>query len=963
MIERDRARRPRIGALNMSLAGLFELQWLGMADAAQALDADLIAFIGRELDDPADFGRSANSVYELTRGARLDGLVVWTTALSSYAGPRAVQALCDRLALPLVSVEHPLPGHPSVLFDDTGGIRKAVEHLVEVHGHNRIAFVRGPATHPGAELRYRGYLDGLAARGLPFDETLVPVPPQGWDAGRAVAMTTEVCAREPQAIIAASDFFAQAVIVGVRRLGLRVPDDVAVIGFDDLPNTAHFALGLDNVDPAVAGRTVERSVNLGSAPPPLTTVRMPFADLGAKAVELLLARLRGDQVPESVTLVPELVVRRSCGCLPTPVEDTGGQVAERLYQAARQALDGEGDERFLTALDSFARTEGVDHAWTALAALRRDRRLPPAPELWWQARQLLGEIIGQQRTFEHQVGEKRDEVVRTLGQRLVTAREVGDLGDVLTAELPRIGIPSCAMALYEPPLTEPGVPGQAVLAMACDRGRRLDAGDQPSFPALDLAPGSFLERATASNFVALPLYFKDERLGFVLFEAGVRVGWIYEALRGQISSALAGVILVERERRALAAVEESSRRLEDRVAERTAELREQIKVREHVEEQLRHAQKMEAVGRLAGGIAHDFNNLLVVINGYSEMLRNRLRDNDELRDAAEEIRNAGVRAEALTRQLLIFSRQEVPQPALLDLNDVVTGVEAMLRRLIGEQVRFTTRLAPLPCPVFADRGQLEQVVVNLVVNARDAMPGGGLLTVETTEVHLAEGERVGVAPGRYALLSITDTGVGMSAQTQQRIFEPFFTTKPAGQGTGLGLSTVFGIVERSGGHVTVRSEPGAGSSFDVHLPHATDEELKPAPESLPPAPTAEARETVLLVEDEASVRAATRVFLEQYGYRVIEAETGAKALDLVVATAEIDAVVTDVVMPEMGGRELGEQLEQLRPGLPVLYVTGYADNADVREHLSQRGVALLQKPFTAATLARRMRELMTGRTR
>ena len=611
-------------------------------------------------------------------------------------------------------------------------------------------------------------------------------------------------------------------IAGLRRHGLRVPDDVAVVGFDDLPNSAHFALGLENVDPAVAGRTVERAVNVGDAPAPLTTVRMPFAALGARAVELLLARLRGEEVPDVVTLEAEVVVRRSCGCLHAPAVDCGTPPAppEQLRTALLAALDrGESDE-FLALVDSLARIGGDDVS-AAIAALRRwvrlrqpPERLPAAEDLLHQVQLLLHEVADQQRAFEHLIGEKRDEVVRVLGQRLVTAREVGELGDVLTSELPGIGIPSCAIALYDAaPTTSP--PPESVLALVCSRGRRLDTGDERRFRSVELAPDDLLLRDEPASFVALPLHFKHDHLGFVLFEAGIRVGWIYEALQGQIASALEGVTLAERERRALLAVEEGRRRLEERVAERTAELaranvdlREQIAVRERaertqarLEEQLRQSQKMEAVGRLAGGVAHDFNNLLVVINGYSDLLQGRLADDEELRAAVEQIQSAGARAAALTRQLLTFSRQEVLQPGLVDLNEVVGGVESMLRRLIGEDVELITELAPKLGLVLADRGQLEQIVVNLAVNARDAMPGGGRLAIETGELELDEHgtrERVGVEPGRYITLSVTDTGVGMDTETRQRIFEPFFTTKPAAEGTGLGLATVFGIVQRSG---------------------------------------------------------------------------------------------------------------------------------------------------------------------
>jgi signal transduction histidine kinase/DNA-binding LacI/PurR family transcriptional regulator len=868
--------RPLIGALNCSLVGLYELEWLGMVDAARAHGADLVTFLGRELDDPDDFRGQANAIYELVSGERLDGLIVWTTALQQFVGEERMEAFCRRFEpLPIVSVEQVLPGHPCVLFDDRGGTRAAVEHLIDVHGHRRIGFVRGPVTHSGAELRYRGYLDALAGRGLELDAALVPAAPDWWDPRHpvtAVGSIVDACG-QLDAIVTPSDFYAQGVIAGLGARGLRVPDDVAVVGFDDLPNTAHFALGLENVDATLAGEALARAVNLTATPPPLTTLRTPFAQLGSRAVELLLARLRGEAVPDVEMLEPTLIVRRSCGCLtpsvrevvpaahPTPEEELRESVlrregaedaesADRLLAAFVDAVEHGRSDDFLALVDSLARAEapaGEQPAdWRRVASVLR-RSIGPrlrsaeqrsrADDLALRMHVLLGEIAEQQLTFAHLIGEKRDEVVRVLGQRLVTALDVDELADLLSAELPRIGIPSCYLALYDPlpPAGAPPTP-ESLLVLAYHPGGRIDTRRRPRFRSIDLVPEEHLRREEPRSLVVLPLYFKEQQLGFVLFEAGLRIGWIYEALQGQIASALEGSLLVERERRALNAVEEGRRRLEERVAERTAELaqaiadlRDEIAVRERaeqiqaqLEQELRQAQKMEAIGRLAGGVAHDFNNLLVVIGGCTELLLAHLED-EELRSAVEEIQRVEERATALTRQLLTFSRRQVLLPEVVDLNTVVCGVEGMVRRLIGEDVALRLSPAPGLGPVLADPGQVEQVVVNLAVNARDAMAGGGSLTIETAEIELdalAASTRVGVQPGRYVVLSVSDTGVGMDAETQARVFEPFFTTKPPSKGTGLGLATVFGIVQQSGGHVVVASEPGEGSRFDVYLPRA-----------------------------------------------------------------------------------------------------------------------------------------------
>jgi len=386
--------------------------------------------------------------------------------------------------------------------------------------------------------------------------------------------------------------------------------------------------------------------------------------------------------------------------------------------------------------------------------------------------------------------------------------------------------------------------------------------------------------------------------------------------------------------------------------------------RRQLEEQFRQAQKMEAVGRLSGGIAHDFNNILGVIIGYCEILQERMAPTDPLASCVEEVLQAGRRGGSLTRQLLAFSRQQVLAPKVVDLNGIILDTEKMLRRLIGEDVELSTVLGPDLGRVKADQGQIEQVILNLAVNARDAMPTGGKVTIKTGNAEMSEIDvrrySYPVKPGSYVLLTVTDTGVGMDAATQTHIFEPFFTTKEKGKGTGLGLATVYGVVKQSDGYIEVHSELGAGTTFKIYLPQVDEPIEVEKSSSAESVPTLNGHETVLLVEDEQTLRNLTRNVLQSMGYTVLEAGNGTQACKISEQHREkIDLLLTDVVMPGMNGPALAEQLLVQRPEVKVLYMSGYTGQA-VGQGVLPEGSNFLPKPFTREKLGRKVRAALAA---
>jgi PAS domain S-box-containing protein len=387
--------------------------------------------------------------------------------------------------------------------------------------------------------------------------------------------------------------------------------------------------------------------------------------------------------------------------------------------------------------------------------------------------------------------------------------------------------------------------------------------------------------------------------------------------------------------------------------------------RKHLTDQLRQSQKMQAIGELAGGVAHDFNNLLMVVKGHAQLLLDRLPNEPSLRHSVQQMEKAADRAASLTRQLLAFSRKQVLQPRVLDMNDVVAGMIKMFSRVIGENIEMAFVPAGNLGRTKADPGQIEQVLLNLVVNARDAMPTGGRLTIETSNVQLDRGyaaAHASVEAGPYVMLTVTDTGCGMDAETQSHIFEPFFTTKEKGKGTGLGLATVYGVVKQSGGYIWVYSEVGRGSTFKIYLPQVAEEVEAPVVEQETRGSSA-GTETILFVEDEQSVRELVREYLQGAGYRVLDAGDGIEALEVAAAhKGTIHILITDVVMPRLSGRDLAAKLSSERPGVKVLFISGYTDDTIVRHGVLEGGVAFLQKPFNLKSLSEKIREVLKGET-
>jgi PAS domain S-box-containing protein len=549
-------------------------------------------------------------------------------------------------------------------------------------------------------------------------------------------------------------------------------------------------------------------------------------------------------------------------------------------------------------------------------------------------------------------------VTGALGDELaVDCVNAGAADYVLKGNLARLPI-AAMRAVLDKRRRDESIKAQSDLKESAERFRKLA---QASFDAILITQDGFVYDVNRGHADMFGYASVEEVIGRPItdFVAEESLADVQRRFRNNIEGTYQLVGLRKDGRRILLEATGATHIIGGRPARITA-LRD-ITERRSLEDQFRQAQKMEAVGRLAGGVAHDFNNLLTVIMSYTDMLSEGLAVQDPRADDLDQIRKAAITATSLTRQLLAFSRHQVIEPRLVNLSDVVVMSNKMLHRLIGEDIDVVTTIATDPLAVMIDPGQLEQVIMNLAVNARDAMPRGGKLTVETAGMKIDanyERDQWLANSGRFAILAVTDTGVGMDEATLARIFEPFFTTKEIGKGTGLGLATVFGIIKQSNGFIRVSSEIGRGTTFRIYLP-LVDRPAEPYDGQPELVQLPVGTETILLAEDAAAVRVAARQILERYGYTVLEAPSGRDALSIALKRqSPIHLLLTDVVMPEMSGRELAEQICELRPSAKVLYMSGYTDDAVVLHGILSADIAYLQKPFSPATLARKVREVL-----
>jgi signal transduction histidine kinase/DNA-binding LacI/PurR family transcriptional regulator len=962
---------PTIGYLVTDIIDAYNIAvHTGLSAAAGKQGANLISFLGGHFrNSPYDqFNYQRNVAYDLA-ATSVDGLIINST-VGNYISAEELRGFYTRFgSLPLVSIGKKIPDVACVLVDNRKGMKEAVVHLIENHGFRQIAFIRGPEGNFEAEVRYQAYIDVLVEYGIPLDPRLVAPGNFLHSAGvEAVRLLLDERKVSMQAIVAANDDMALGALESLTVRGIHVPNVMAVVGFDNIENTKAIT-------------------------PSLTTVGQPLSEQAKKAAEYLFSLWTSERPPAETILPTKLLVRQSCGCFDPAVVQAAASagaateerfdadpetLAERIRAALNESsttyglnpdhlrwdknicdafvadLNNHTPGVFLQCLDNLFRTttgEGTSlHG--LISALRRhslpylsSEKLCRAEDLWQQARVAVALAIQQRQAHLRIQAVRQSDTLQKIEEVLAVTFDTEMLMNVLAEGLPRLGIKSCYLSLYEDSNSSgESDPEWCRLMMAYNQTGKisLEHGGR-RFPSCDLVPEGLLPQDRIFNFVLEPLYFQKNPLGFILFELGPQDGRIYEMLRAQLSSALQSASLVQQ------------------VERHSAELETAYNTLQMQQDQLQQAQKMEAIGVLAGGVAHDFNNLLSVIKGYTELLLEDCEPNNPMRADLEQVVKAGERAAALTSQLLAFSRKQILQPYNINLNAVLIEMSAMLSRLIGEDIEIINIAGSDLGLIYADPAQIQQVLMNLVVNARDAMPHGGKLTIETANVDFDE-VYVRTHPmakqGEHVMMAISDTGGGMDKATQARIFEPFFTTKPKGKGTGLGLSMVYGIVKQSNGFIWVYSEPGKGTSFKIYFPRVKGETQEIQSDSSLEL-DAGGSETVLIAEDEEAVRSLARRILKENGYKVLDAASGMEALRLVREYAGvIDLVISDVVMPGMSGRMLVSQLEAVCPGIKSLYISGYTDNAIGHQGVLDPGVHFLQKPFTVKSLMRKVRSVL-----
>lgn len=845
--------RPTLGLLVDWLEDRYQNTVMsGVADAARDSDVNLLCFTGGVLRSPFRFGAQRNAVYELAGRENVDALLLMSGTLGNFIGPDELLRYCERFRpLPMCSIALAMEGIPSVLVDNGTGMRRLLAHLIADHGYRRIAFIRGPEANAEAERRYRVYREVMREQGLPVSATLVAVGDFHRAAGaEAIGQFLDGRGAGIEVVVAASDSMALGAIEALQARGMRVPDDVAVVGFDDVEE-ARFST------------------------PALTTVRQPLYEQGKRAVQIVLAQLKGLPVPEQVTLHTELVTRRSCRCfsqevslrartstlgakvvfgeafaacrsrtiadmvqaLRGPVVDIGDQWSDRLVDAFSADVRGAEGGGFIATFDEIVHrvlvADGDVNAWQDVLSALRGNALPclvddpelrlRAEEMWQGLRLLVGNMAESAQAQHRLQAERWARSLSDTSEALVTSFDVVALVKAVVDQFPRLAITSCFLSLYD---TGVAPAERSRLILAYDVARRIDpeVGEQ-HFPSRQLVPPSVRPEARRYTFIVEPLFFKEDQLGFVLFEMGPRDGAIYEALRQQLSAAIKGAMLV----RQVVEKEQEHQRLLVDLEIRASELQRAYEAIQENQEKLLISEKLASLGRLTASIVHEMNTPLAAVRAALVDLGNLVTEyqasvndaevtvldhreiGDEMRQTIHLAASAAERAALFVRGIKSQTRdlgphERVPFNVVLCIREALLLLSQTLRRG-NSKIVFDPPSEYLE--IHGSRVRLAQVVTNLVENAADASMenGGGDVTLL---LHRDDNELT---------LTVTDTGTGIAPEVLPRIFEPMFTTKPFGQGTGLGLSIVRDIVTSDfGGRIDVESTVGLGTTFKVSIP-------------------------------------------------------------------------------------------------------------------------------------------------
>ena len=870
------ATRPTIGYLAFDIADdVGTAIWTGVANAARKRNVNLICFVGEKLHNPNGFLAQANVLYSLVDPHRIDGVVIWTSTIGLYVDHQEIMTFVESYRpLPIVSLGVMLEGIPSIQIESYQGMREIMVHLIEVHGHRRLAFIRGPVNHPYAQERYQAYTDALAEYGLPIDRALI-TPPCDWSESAGHDMVHLLLdqrglqvGRDLEAIVTASDLFALSALEALQARGIKVPEEIGITGFND----------------SLEGRAVT---------PPLTSVAALFSQQGEQALEMMLAMLGGEQVPEQVALPSRLVVRQSCGCADsaviqakverievcgdlTPkkaspkiisiarhetliseiaqvvqagVEKLNPDWAAQLAKAFADEIEYNTAGVFLATLEKIltgsATVDGEAFAWQdAISVLRRhalayagDRETVYQTEnLLQQARVLISKVTQRAQLHYDIQARKYNQVLRTIGQALIATFDIAKLREILTKQLPALGIPSCYLSLYE----NPQAPSEkARLILAYDHTAPTEwESENERFPSHQLAPQQLLAHKPRYTMIVNSLYFEDNQLGYALFEMGPADGATYDTLRGQISSALRGALLSHERQLAEEALAQAFARVEEQIQERTIELQKEIIERSRAEKELKRyrahleelvvertrelekvqadlvrQERLSALGQLTATVAHEIRNPLGTVRTAVFSIGDAI-ERDEMNRIKRAIQLAErniIRCDAIITELLDYTRDQVLQRSPVDIDIWLNSVlaEMLAQGTIPKKITCVRELNA-NIEVSVDTEYLRRAVINVVNNAVDAMQekardeDGNQLTIST---HVVD---------KKLEIRVRDTGCGISSEVMKRVFEPLFSTKSFG--IGLGLPIVKGIMEKHGGGIEISSQRDVGTTVVLWLP-------------------------------------------------------------------------------------------------------------------------------------------------